>query len=132
MSERIEKSEAEWRAQLTPEQYHITREAGTERPYTGEYNDHYEAGAYHCICCDAPLFDGGTKFPTHCGWPGFFQARDEDCIEELEDHDHGMARTEVRCHRCGAHLGHVFNDGPPPTGLRYCINSAALSFKPAQ
>jgi peptide-methionine (R)-S-oxide reductase len=126
----VEKTDAQWRAELTPEQYRVLRQAGTERAFTGVYWDHKAPGQYTCAGCGAVLFDADTKFDSGCGWPSFYQALDREAIEERLDTSHGMRRIEVLCKRCGGHLGHVFEDGPRPTGLRYCINSVSLGFVP--
>jgi peptide-methionine (R)-S-oxide reductase len=124
--EELPSTDAEWREQLTPEQFEVTRRAGTERAFTGEYWDCHDEGVYECVCCGAPLFSSDTKFESGTGWPSFFRALDAEAVEEQVDATHGMVRTEARCANCGAHLGHVFPDGPRPTGQRYCMNSASL------
>jgi len=129
LSQKIVKTEVEWRAELTPEQYHVLREQGTERPYTGEYDHTFEQGTYTCAGCGAQLFASEAKYDSGCGWPAFYAPAGEESVEEETDVSYGMSRTEVMCAACGGHLGHVFPDGPQPTGLRYCINSAALKLE---
>ncbi|MGE0439636.1 MAG: peptide-methionine (R)-S-oxide reductase MsrB [Gemmatimonadales bacterium] len=130
MSDKVTKTEAEWRAELTPEQYRITRQQGTERAFTGEYHDEHAAGTYHCVCCGEPLFSSDTKYDSGSGWPSFFAPLGPEAIGEEPDLSHGMRRVEIHCAKCAAHLGHVFPDGPRPTGLRYCVNSASLRLRP--
>jgi peptide-methionine (R)-S-oxide reductase len=128
--DQLPQNDAEWRERLTPRQYEVTRRAGTEPAFTGEYWDCHDDGTYVCVCCDSPLFSSETKFDSGTGWPSFFRALTDDAVEEQVDQSHGMTRTEARCRNCGAHLGHVFPDGPRPTGLRYCMNSASLRLDP--
>jgi peptide-methionine (R)-S-oxide reductase len=132
MTERVEKSDAEWQAELDPDRYQVLRCGATEAPWSGELNLVHDDGVFRCGACGAELFRSDTKFDSGSGWPSFFAPLEEDAVETEEDLSHGMRRTEVRCATCGSHLGHVFPDGPEPTGLRYCINSLALDFEPAE
>ena len=129
MTEKIKKSDDEWRSELDEEQFYVCRQKGTERAFTGKYYDSKEEGTYVCSCCAEPLFDSDSKFDSGTGWPSFYQPLNSQAVEEEHDHSHGMQRVEVHCKKCGAHLGHVFPDGPKPTGLRYCINSISLELK---
>ncbi len=132
MSDKIIKTDEEWKKELTPEQYHILREKGTERAFTGKYWDSHELGTYICAACTTELFESNTKFESGCGWPSYFEPIDSSRITYKDDNSFGMKRTEVMCAKCGGHLGHLFDDGPPPTGLRYCINSGSMKFIPKE
>ncbi len=129
--DKIVKTDQEWREQLSPEAYHVCREHGTEAPFSGNFYQHKGTGVYHCTCCNAPLFSSDTKFDSGTGWPSYFEPYSDEALIEIKDSSFGMVRVEVRCAKCDAHLGHVFPDGPEPTGLRYCINSVCLTFEEA-
>lgn len=131
MEKKSQRSESEWQESLTPEQFAVCRQCGTEPPFSGKYYYHNAVGWYHCVCCDNPLFSSDHKYESGSGWPSFWEVASNDSVSSLRDNTHGMMRTEVRCNHCDAHLGHVFEDGPPPTGLRYCINSIAMKFVPS-
>ena len=126
----VRKSDEEWRGQLDSEQFRVARKGGTERPFSGKYWDHWAPGAYNCVGCGTPLFEASTKFDAGCGWPSYYEPVNSEVVERIVDNSLGMVRVEVRCNRCGAHLGHVFPDGPEPTGERFCINSASIDFAP--
>ena len=130
MNDKIRKSDVDWRRELSEEQFHICRQKGTERPFTGKYYQTKTSGTYRCACCGEPLFRSEHKYDSGSGWPSFYQAMDENAVETEQDQSHGMIRTEVHCRKCGSHLGHIFPDGPQPTGLRYCINSVSLDLEP--
>jgi peptide-methionine (R)-S-oxide reductase len=127
---KIQKTEAQWRTELEPLQFQVARQAATEPPFSGQYWNHWSAGSYNCVGCATPLFKSNTKFDAGCGWPSYFEAINSEVVERVIDKTHGMVRTEVRCNACGSHLGHVFQDGPKPTGERFCINSASINFQP--
>ncbi|MEJ2468880.1 MAG: peptide-methionine (R)-S-oxide reductase MsrB [Campylobacterales bacterium] len=127
--DKVTKTDQQWREQLSPEAYHVCREHGTEAPFSGKFYHHKEDGVYRCVCCDAPLFTSDTKFDSGTGWPSFFEPYSDEALKEIKDTSFGMERIEVRCAKCDAHLGHVFPDGPEPTGQRYCINSVCLTFE---
>lgn len=132
MADKVKKTDQEWMQQLTHEQFHICRLKGTERPFTGKYNDEKTPGTYRCVCCGNPLFDSATKYDSGSGWPSFYAPLDGDAVATEEDHSFGMRRVEVMCAKCDSHLGHVFEDGPAPTGLRYCMNSVSLDLEPSE